>query len=74
MKNVQNIFFGISAVPKLELNDKLLKTLADKTINQRIAVTGVQPKLSVTLEKKKEAESFACSRTLGRIHTQTAAS
>lgn len=41
------------AVPKLELNDKLLKTLADQTINQRIAVTGVQPKLSVTLEKIK---------------------
>jgi serine/threonine-protein kinase HipA len=53
MKNVQNIFFGMSAVSKLELNDKLLKTLADQTINQRIAVTGVQPKLSVTLEKIK---------------------
>jgi serine/threonine-protein kinase HipA len=46
-------FFGMFAVPKLELNDKLLKTLADQTINQRIAVTGVQPKLSVTLEKIK---------------------
>ncbi len=47
-------FFGMDKVPYLELNNKLLKTLADQTINERIAVTGVQPKLSVTLEKKKE--------------------
>ncbi|EOR96533.1 HIPA potein [Arcticibacter svalbardensis MN12-7] len=47
-------FFGTAKVPELELNDKFLKTLADQTINERIAVTGVQPKLSVTLEKTKE--------------------
>lgn len=33
------------------MNDELFKALADQTINERIAVTGVQPKLSVTLEK-----------------------
>jgi serine/threonine-protein kinase HipA len=38
-------------MPTLELNKKLLKELAEQTVNQRIAVTGVQPKLSVTLEK-----------------------
>ncbi|MFC5285305.1 HipA domain-containing protein [Pedobacter alpinus] len=47
-------FFGTTKVPELELNSKLLKSLADQTINERITVTGVQPKLSVTLEKKKE--------------------
>ena len=47
-------FFGAAKVPELELNDKLLKTLAEQTVNERIALTGVQPKLSVTLEKTKE--------------------
>ncbi|WP_255496195.1 HipA domain-containing protein [Mucilaginibacter sp. FT3.2] len=36
------------------MNNKLLKTLGEQTINERIAVTGVQPKLSVTLKKTKE--------------------
>jgi len=40
-------------MPALELNKSLLKQLAEQTINQRIAITGVQPKLSVTLEKHK---------------------
>lgn len=44
-------FFGMVKVPELELNNKLLKNLANQTINERIAVTGVQPKLSVTLDK-----------------------
>ncbi len=47
-------FFGIAIPPKLELNNQLLKDLAAKTINERISITGVQPKLSVTLEKSKE--------------------
>ncbi len=46
--------FGTPEVPVLTLNDTVLKKLADKTINKRIAVTGVQPKLSVTLQKSKE--------------------
>lgn len=46
-------FFGTKKAPELELNDQLLKDLASQTINERIAVTGVQPKLSVTLEKTK---------------------
>jgi len=43
-------FFGTSDVPALHLDKTLLSDLAKKTVNQRIAVTGVQPKLSVTLE------------------------
>lgn len=46
-------FFGTSNMPTLELNKKLLTELAEQTINKRIAVTGIQPKLSVTLEKRK---------------------
>jgi serine/threonine-protein kinase HipA len=44
-------FFGTEKMPTLELDKSLLKQLAEKTINERISVTGVQPKLSVTLEK-----------------------
>lgn len=47
-------FFGTAIPPQLELGNQLLKDLADQTINKRIAITGVQPKLSVTLEKSKE--------------------
>ncbi|NSL89808.1 HipA domain-containing protein [Chitinophaga sp. Mgbs1] len=43
-------FFGKKKAPELLLDQQLLKELAEKTINQRIAVTGVQPKLSVALE------------------------
>jgi serine/threonine-protein kinase HipA len=46
-------FFGIEAMPELTLNKQLLHELAEQTINQRISVTGVQPKLSVSLEKAK---------------------
>lgn len=46
-------FFGTAELPVLELNDELLNALAKQTVNQRIAVTGVQPKLSVTLKKTK---------------------
>lgn len=46
-------FFGTAVPPTLELDKRLLKDLADRTINDRISITGVQPKLSVTLEKRK---------------------
>jgi len=44
-------FFGTEKMPTLELDKTLLKELAEKTINERISITGIQPKLSVTLEK-----------------------
>ena len=37
-----------------QIRIRQLKDLADQTINKRIAITGVQPKLSVTLEKTGE--------------------
>ncbi|MCF6403685.1 HipA domain-containing protein [Chitinophaga filiformis] len=44
-------FFNTETMPELTLDKQLLKDLAEKTISKHIAVTGVQPKLSVTLEK-----------------------
>ena len=46
-------FFGTLEVPTLQLDDALIESLAKQTVNQRIAVTGVQPKLSLTLQKEK---------------------
>lgn len=46
-------FFNTEIMPELNLDRQLLKDLAEKAISQHIAVTGVQPKLSVTLEKNK---------------------
>jgi serine/threonine-protein kinase HipA len=46
-------FFGVEAMPELTLDKQLLEELAKQTVNQRISVTGVQPKLSVSLEKVK---------------------
>lgn len=44
-------FFGTPEVPTLQLDDALIESLAKQTVNKRIAVTGVQPKLSLTLQK-----------------------
>jgi serine/threonine-protein kinase HipA len=46
-------FFGTPEVPTIQLDDAIIDSLAMQTVNQRIAVTGVQPKLSVTLRKEK---------------------
>jgi serine/threonine-protein kinase HipA len=44
-------FFGSDVAPVVQLDNELLRQLAEQTINKSISVTGVQPKLSVTLEK-----------------------
>ncbi|WP_378960320.1 HipA domain-containing protein [Pedobacter jamesrossensis] len=46
-------FFGTTHVPKLELNQEKLNQLAQITVNERLAVTGVQAKLSLSLEGPK---------------------
>lgn len=43
-------FFGIEILPELKLDKELLNKLAEETVNKRIAITGVQPKLSLDLE------------------------
>lgn len=45
-------FFGTKNLPELQLDKTILNQLAIQTVNKRIAVTGVQPKLSVNLSKE----------------------
>jgi len=44
-------FFGVNQVPVLNFGQAELKLMAQKAIAQRMTVTGVQPKLSLSLEK-----------------------
>jgi len=46
-------FFGTAEVPKLELDKEKLRQLAQFTVNERLALTGVQPKISVSLTGEK---------------------
>ncbi len=46
-------FFGTTQVPLLELDKEKLNQLAQITVNERLAITGVQPKLSLSLEGEK---------------------
>jgi serine/threonine-protein kinase HipA len=43
-------FFGTDTLPEFKFNQDVLNTLAEETVNKRIAVTGVQPKLSLDLQ------------------------
>jgi serine/threonine-protein kinase HipA len=45
------LFFGTPTQPQLSLDRKELERLASEIINRSIAVPGVQPKLSLTIEK-----------------------
>lgn len=42
-------FFGTTQVPTLELDKEQLNKLAQITVNERLALTGVQPKISLSL-------------------------
>ncbi len=46
-------FFGTAHLPKLELSKEKLNQLAQITVNKRLAITGVQPKLSLSLVGSK---------------------
>lgn len=46
-------FFDTTELSTLQLCDALIKSLAEKNINQRIALTDMQPKLSISLQKQK---------------------
>ncbi len=46
-------FFGTAQVPTLELDQEKLNALAKITVNSRIALSGVQPKISLSLEGEK---------------------
>lgn len=43
-------FFDSSVVPELDISKERLEVLAKSTVNERLAMSGVQPKLSLTVE------------------------
>ena len=51
--NCSKKFFGTSTVPVLELDQEKLNKLAQITVNERLAMTGVQPKISLSLNGEK---------------------
>lgn len=46
-------FFGTTQVPVLELDQEQLSKLAQITVNERLALTGVQPKIPLSLNGEK---------------------
>lgn len=46
-------FFGTTQVPTLELDQEKLNQLATITVNERLALTGVQPKISLSLNEEQ---------------------
>ena len=50
-------FFGAPQIPFLELDQEKLNKLAQITVNERLALTGVQPKISLSLNCKSSAKS-----------------
>ena len=65
--NCAKKFFGTAEAPMLQLDDILIESLARQTVNQRIAVTGVQPKLSLTLQKEKGNSRLTIVGLLGEF-------
>lgn len=51
--NCSKKFFGTTTVPMLELDQEKLNKLAQITVNERLALTGVQPKISLSLNGEK---------------------
>ncbi|MGF7028466.1 HipA domain-containing protein [Sphingobacterium siyangense] len=47
------VFFGTTQVPYLELDQEKLKKLGEVTVAERLAITGVQPKISLSLNGEK---------------------
>ncbi len=50
--------FGLNQMPSIDINEKELKSYAKKLLEANIAITGVQPKLSLWLEKNKPNVRF----------------
>jgi serine/threonine-protein kinase HipA len=52
-ESCSKIFFGSANPPELDLDQEKINQLARITVNSRIALAGVQPKLSFTLQGEK---------------------
>ena len=50
--------FGLKQMPQININEKELKESARKLIEANIAITGIQPKLSLWLEENKSNVRF----------------
>jgi len=50
--------FGLKRMPSIDINEKELKTHAIKLLEANVAITGVQPKLSLWLEESKQNIRF----------------
>jgi serine/threonine-protein kinase HipA len=59
-------FFGTALLPDLNINQAMLDELAEETVNKRIAVTGVQPKLSLDLERNAAGQRLTIVGLWGR--------
>jgi len=59
-------FFGTETIPELMLDKAMLERLAEETVNKRIAVTGVQPKLSLDIESKIDGKRLTIVGLWGR--------
>ncbi|MBO9731663.1 MAG: HipA domain-containing protein [Chitinophaga sp.] len=61
-------FFSKKKTPELLLDKQLLKALAEKNIHQKIAITGVQPKLSVALDTMNDTMLDTRLAVIGLSH------
>jgi serine/threonine-protein kinase HipA len=59
-------FFGTDKLPLIALDQEMLDQLARETVNKRIAITGVQPKLSLDLEKYMDGARLTIVGLWGR--------
>lgn len=57
LKCIANVF-GIKQKPELEIEEKKLSDYAKKIVGANIAITGVQPKISLWLEESKKNVRF----------------
>lgn len=53
-ESCSNRFFGTSKMPELDLDREKFDRLTQLVVTKRMAITGVQPKLSLNLEKEKD--------------------
>lgn len=60
-------FFGTTILPELKLDKEHLDKLAEETVNKRIAITGVQPKLSLDLENVNSINRLTIVGLWGRF-------
>jgi serine/threonine-protein kinase HipA len=51
-------FFGAKTAPKIDYNRNNLKELAEKIIQTQMTVTGVQPKLSLSINRKEKSDEI----------------